>query len=576
MNSQINTRNATDSVRSRFDHHKYTAYDVPALPDRTWPDQIITAAPIWCSVDLRDGNQALVDPMTVAQKMMMFELLVDLGFKEIEIGFPSASQTEFDFCRKLIDENRIPEDVTIQVLVQAREPLIARTYEALKGVKQAIVHVYNSTSRVQREQVFQQDMAAIRNLARQGARWVKNYAAQYPDTHWRFQYSPESFTGTELEYAISVCNAVLDVWQPTVAAKAIINLPATVEMSTPNVFADQVERVHRALAYRDAVVLSVHTHNDRGTGIAASELAVMAGADRVEGTLLGNGERTGNMDIFTMAMNLYSRGVDPELHLADVARIEQVYTACTQLPVHPRHPYIGELVYTAFSGSHQDAIKKCLALRDEAMPWDVAYLPIDPADLGRSYEAVIRVNSQSGKGGVAYLLEQQTGYRLPRALQVAFSQVVQSESERSAREIRSEWIEAAFRAAYCRTEPLRIERYRLNATRDGKDQLAVDVVFHGQAQTWAGQGQGPLAAWINAVNSHCGVALEIDDYAEHSLGHDKDAEAVAFVALKHGDDTHWGCATGGDIVRTALDAIAAGYNAVQAQQYPEQHLFAQA
>lgn len=552
---------ASDRKPSTFDHRKYVAYDAPALPDRTWPDKIITQAPIWCSVDLRDGNQALVDPMTVPQKLMMFELLVDLGFKEIEIGFPSASQTEFDFCRQLIEENRIPTDVTIQVLVQAREPLIARTFEALKGAKQAIVHVYNSTSRVQREQVFRQDMNAIRQLARQGARWVKNYAQQYPDTQWRFQYSPESFTGTELEYAISVCNAVLDVWQPTAEAKAIINLPATVEMSTPNVFADQVERVHRALAYRDAVVLCVHTHNDRGTGIAASELAVMAGADRVEGTLLGNGERTGNMDIFTMAMNLYSRGVDPELQLADVEHIEQVYTACTNLPVHPRHPYIGELVYTAFSGSHQDAIKKCLAVRQPEDPWEVAYLPIDPADLGRSYEAVIRVNSQSGKGGVAYLLEQHTGYRLPRALQVAFAQVVQQESERSAKEIQSAWITQAFHNAYSQQAPLSVESYRLNAAREGKDQLSVEVSYRGQIQTWVGQGQGPLAAWINAINSHCGLTLEVDDYAEHSLGHDKDADAVAFVALKSDDHVFWGCATGSDIVRTALDAVAAGCNA---------------
>lgn len=552
---------ASDRTPSAFDHRKYVAYDTPTLPDRTWPDRVITQAPIWCSVDLRDGNQALVDPMTVPQKLMMFELLVDLGFKEIEIGFPSASQTEFDFCRQLIQENRIPADVTIQVLVQAREPLIARTFEALKGAKQAIVHVYNSTSRVQREQVFRQDMNAIRQLARQGARWVKNYAQQYPDTHWRFQYSPESFTGTELEYAISVCNAVLDVWQPSAEAKAIINLPATVEMSTPNVFADQVERVHRALAYRDAVVLSVHTHNDRGTGIAASELAVMAGADRVEGTLLGNGERTGNMDIFTMAMNLYSRGVDPELNLADVERIDQVYTTCTNLPVHPRHPYIGELVYTAFSGSHQDAIKKCLAVRQPEDPWEVAYLPIDPADLGRSYEAVIRVNSQSGKGGVAYLLEQNTGYRLPRALQVAFAQVVQQESERSAKEIHAAWITQAFHDAYSQQAPLSVESYRLNAARGGKDQLSVEVIYHGQAQTWVGQGQGPLAAWVNAVNNHCGLSLEVDDYAEHSLGHDKDADAVAFVALKGNDTVFWGCATGSDIVRTALDAVVAGANA---------------
>ncbi|MEX1058133.1 MAG: 2-isopropylmalate synthase, partial [Natronospirillum sp.] len=485
-----------------------------------------------------------------------------LGFKEIEIGFPAASQVDFDFTRALIDDQLIPEDVTVQVLVQAREALIARTFEALVGVPRAIVHVYNSTSTVQRRDVFRLDMKGVQQLARQGARWVKEYAARYPDTAWRFQYSPESFTGTELDYAISVCNAVLDVWQPTVQAKAVINLPATVEMSTPNVFADQVERVHRALAYRHAVVLSVHTHNDRGTGIAAAELAVMAGADRVEGTLLGNGERTGNMDILTMAMNLYSRGVDPELDLSDMARIQAVYEDCNQLPVHSRHPYIGELVYTSFSGSHQDAIRKCMDARQHqpGALWEVAYIPIDPSDIGRTFEAVIRVNSQSGKGGVAYLLERETGYRLPRELQPLFSRYVQQEAERSATEVTADWIVQAFRAEYMAATPLTLGDYRLTSAARGEDQLSASVHYRGQDENWVGRGDGPVAAWTGALAQHLAMDIEVEDYAEHTLGTGSAAQAVAYVRLRTGQRAWWGTGTGGDIVRAALDAVSAAVN----------------
>jgi len=560
QNDNIRTESFGDRSQSRFDYRRYPKYEKPSLPDRTWPDQEITQAPLWASVDLRDGNQALIEPMTVQQKKVFFELLVDVGFKEIEIGFPAASQIDFDFTRWLIEEDKIPEDVTVQVLVQAREDLIARTYEALDGVPRAIVHVYNSTSTVQRRDVFQKSQQEIRDLAVQGARWVQEYAERYPQTQWRFQYSPESFTGTELAYALEVCNAVLDQWQPKPEAPVIINLPATVEMTTPNIFADQIEWMHRGLKFRSAVKLSVHTHNDRGTGIAASELAVMAGADRVEGTLLGNGERTGNMDILTMAMNLYSRGVDPELDLSDMSRIQEVYEYCTQLPVHPRHPYIGELVYTSFSGSHQDAIRKCMSLRQPEDPWDVAYIPIDPTDIGRTYEAVIRVNSQSGKGGVAWLLERETGYRLPKELQPLFSQHVQKEAERTAKEVQADWIVQAFEQEYMARTPLKLGNYRLTSTEAGDDQLAAEVHYADTQQSWVGMGDGPVAAWTSALSQQLGFAVEVADYAEHTLGSGSDARAVAYIKLRTAQRTWWGVGTGSDIVRAALDAVSAAVN----------------
>ena len=414
-----------DQASGGFDHRRYTAFQPVPLTARRWPDRQIQWAPRWCSVDLRDGNQALIEPMNATQKLRLWDLLVKLGFKEIEVGFPSASSHDFDFLRHLIENDLIPADVRVQVLTQARPELIARTFDALKGAPRAIVHVYNSTSTVQREQVFELDRAGIKAIAVNGARLVEEHARAQPDTDWVFQYSPESFTGTELDFAVEVCDAVTAVWQPTPDRKAIINLPATVEMSTPNVYADQIEWFCDRVARRDSIIVSLHTHNDRGCAVAAAELGVMAGAERIEGTLMGNGERTGNMDIVTMAMNLYSQGIDPQLDLSGMDEIIQTVKACTQLPVHPRHPYAGELVFTAFSGSHQDAIKKCLARRHEwRETWQVAYLPIDPTDIGRSYQEVIRINSQSGKGGVSYVMQADHGFELPRWLQIDFSATV--------------------------------------------------------------------------------------------------------------------------------------------------------
>ncbi|MFM1896678.1 MAG: hypothetical protein RLZZ385_1752, partial [Pseudomonadota bacterium] len=431
-----------------FDHSKYPAFKPIAIQDRTWPDNVITQAPMWCSVDLRDGNQALIEPMSVAQKKKLFGLLVDVGFKQIEVGFPAASKPDFDFVRSLIEDNLIPDDVTIQVLTQARDELIERTFESLKGAKRAILHVYNSTSVVQRQKVFKTDKAGIIKIAVNGAEQVKRCAARAPETQWTFQYSPESFTGTEMDFAVDVCNAVIDVWQPTKDKPVIINLPSTVEMATPNVYADQIEWFCRHVNRRDAVIVSLHTHNDRGCAVAAAELAVMAGAQRVEGTLLGNGERTGNMDIVVMAMNMYSQGIDPRLDLHDMDRIVSVVRECTQIDVHPRQPYSGDLVFTAFSGSHQDAIKKCLDLYQEGEVWEIAYLPIDPRDLGRTYQDVIRVNSQSGKGGVAYVLANKFGFQLPRWLQIEFSRVVQKEAEDTGQEISPDEIWKLFSSHY--------------------------------------------------------------------------------------------------------------------------------
>ena len=430
-----------------FDHSKYKAFEPIQIENRTWPDQVIQQAPGWCSVDLRDGNQALIEPMSVAQKKKLFQLLVDVGFKEIEVGFPAASQPDFDFVRCLIEDNMVPDDVTIQVLTQARPELIERTFESLRGARRAILHVYNSTSVVQREKVFKTGKQGIIDIAVAGAEKVKACAAEAPETEWVFQYSPESFTGTEIDYAVEVCNAVIGVWQPSADKPVIINLPATVEMATPNVYADQVEWFCRHVDRREAVIISLHTHNDRGCAVAAAELAVMAGAQRVEGTLLGNGERTGNMDIVVMAMNLYSQGVDPMLDLRDMDRIVSVVRECTQIDVHPRQPYSGDLVFTAFSGSHQDAIKKCLDIYDEGAPWEIAYLPIDPRDLGRTYQDVIRVNSQSGKGGVAYVLANKFGFQLPRWLQIEFSRVVQKATETTGQEIHADQIWELFNSS---------------------------------------------------------------------------------------------------------------------------------
>ena len=541
---------------SQFDHRRYKPFTPVPMTARRWPDRQIRKAPQWCSVDLRDGNQALIEPMNITQKSRMWDLLVKLGFKEIEVGFPSASGHDFAFVRELIENNRIPEDVTIQVLTQARPELIARTYEALKGVPRAIVHVYNSTSTVQREQVFELDREGIKDIAINGAKLVLEHAQAAPETQWTFQYSPESFTGTELDFAVEVCDAVTDVWQPTPDKKVIINLPATVEMSTPNVYADQIEWFCDHVARRDSIILSLHTHNDRGCAVAAAELAVMAGADRVEGTLMGNGERTGNMDIVTMAMNLYSQGVDPELNLAGMDEIIETVKACTQLPVHPRHPYAGELVFTAFSGSHQDAIKKCLAKRDdENQPWEVAYLPIDPSDIGRSYQEVIRINSQSGKGGVAYVMHADHGYDMPRWLQIDFSTMVQAYAEDTEGEVGSEEIYSLFEQTYLPESPRwQLSDYQLSRA-EGVDNLVLTLDEQGSTQQISGTGNGVVAAFVNALERFVGKQIVLVEYSEHALSQSADAEAVCYIQLNIDGQRSCGVGRSHDIVQASLRAI---------------------
>jgi 2-isopropylmalate synthase len=543
----------------RFDHRKYRPAPTVPLAARQWPNRTLEQAPRWASVDLRDGNQALLEPMSVDQKRRLWDVLVRIGVKEIEVGFPAASQPDYDFVRWLIEHDRIPADVTVQVLVQAREDLIVRTFEALRGVRRAIVHVYNSTSTVQRERVFGLDRDGITTIAVRGAEWLKREAARYPQTEWVFQYSPESFTGTEMEYAVAVCEAVLDVWQPTPERPAIINLPSTVEMATPNVFADQVEYFATHISQRDAVVLSVHTHNDRGGAVAAAEMALLAGADRVEGTLLGNGERTGNMDIVTLAMNLYSQGIDPELDLSRPDDIIETVTACTGIPVHPRHPWIGELVYTAFSGSHQDAIRKCLARQQADEPWQVAYLPIDPRDLGRDYQAVIRINSQSGKGGVAFVLERDHGFFLPRWLQVEFAQVVQRESEARGGEVGSDAVLDLFEDHFMSGGPLTLAGYRIER-QNGREVIEARLQDGNRIHLLQGQGAGALAAFVDAWTRHSGQAVNVVDYTEHAVGEGTDAEAVAYVLLSVGGRRVAGVARDRDSLSAPLRAVLAALN----------------
>lgn len=544
---------------SRFDHRKYPPFQPVRMTSRRWPDATITVAPHWCSVDLRDGNQALIEPMTAAQKSRLYDQLVQVGFKEIEVGFPSASSHDYQFVRELIDNNRVPDDVTLQVLTQARPELIEKTFEALKGAKRAILHVYNSTSTVQRDKVFKLDREGIIEIAVNGARMVKEYAAKYPETEWVFEYSPESFTGTEIDYAIEVCNAVIDVWQPTPEHKCIINLPATVEMSTPNVYADQIEYFCDRVNHRDAILVSTHTHNDRGCAVAASELALMAGADRVEGTLFGNGERTGNMDILTMAMNLYSQGVDPALNFERMDQIIQTYKDCTQMPVHPRHPYAGELVFTAFSGSHQDAIKKCLDTRDDAEPWEVAYLPIDPADIGRSYQEVVRINSQSGKGGIAYVLDRDYGLQLPRWLQIDFSAAVQRHAERIESEVAPEDIWDLFQATYFDAGPWRLGNYQVSRE-DGIDKLQADLVKDGISHALSGTGSGVVESFVNGMEGFIGKSIVLVEYSEHALSHSADAEAICYIQLNIDGERVCGVGRSGDIIQASLDGILGAIN----------------
>jgi 2-isopropylmalate synthase len=536
------------------------------MPGRQWPDNAIQAAPIWSSVDLRDGNQALLEPMNVMQKRRLWHLLVSLGLKQIEVGFPSASQPDYDFVRMLIEEQLIPADVTIQVLVQARESLIKRTFEALHGASRAIVHVYNSTSTVQRERVFKRDRDGIKSIAIDGAEMVKTEAANYPQTEWIFEYSPESFSNTEWDYAVEICDAVIDVWQPTPATPCIINLPATVESSTPNLFADQVEYFCRHVSRRDSVVVSVHTHNDRGSAVAAAELALLAGADRVEGTLLGNGERTGNMDIVTMAMNLYSQGIDPMLDLSNPDEIIQVYRDTTGLPVHPRHPWVGELVYTAFSGSHQDAIRKCLHQQQEQEPWQVAYLPIDPRDIGRDYQAVIRVNSQSGKGGVAYVLERDYGLILPRWLQVELANIVQQASEQNQGEVSSETIYGLFEQHFVSCQgPYQLAGYRIDR-QSGSDEILAELVHDSGTTTIKGEGKGAISAFIDALSQRASIPIQVIDYVEHAIGEGVDAEAAAYVLLNYMGHRSAGASISQDTVNASLNAVLSAINLAVIEQ----------
>jgi len=546
-----------------FNHSKYRPFSQIKINQRTWPDQVITQAPTWCSVDLRDGNQALIEPMSVEQKKQLFSLLVKIGFKEIEVGFPAASQPDFDFVRWLIEENQVPSDVTLQVLTQARDELIQRTFDSLKGARRAVVHVYNSTSTVQREQVFKLNKQGIIDIAINGAERVKALAEANPETEWVYQYSPESFTGTELDFAVEVVDAVTNVWQPTPENPAIINLPATVEVSTPNVFADQIEWFCRHVSHRNSIIVSIHTHNDRGCGVAAAELAVMAGAQRVEGTMLGNGERTGNMDIVTMALNLYSQGINPMLDLADMDEIVRVVKSCTQLPVHPRHPYAGELVFTAFSGSHQDAIKKCLDIQTDDKPWQVAYLPIDPTDLGRSYQEVIRVNSQSGKGGIAYSLEREYGLSLPRWLQVAFSRIVQNQAEVSGGEVSAEAIWQLFNEVYINQSTVQKTAARLGPfehKRTTHDRIQAQLIFENETVQISGEGHGVIDAFAQALNNHYGITINIQEYNEHALQEGNDADAVSYIQVNINQQPYYGVAIHEDTVTASLNAILSATN----------------
>nr|WP_202946528.1 2-isopropylmalate synthase [Methylophaga frappieri] len=543
---------------------KYRRFKPIELSDRQWPNKVISQPPVWMSTDLRDGNQALIDPMSVETKLRFFKALVAMGFKEIEVGFPSASETDFNVVRRLIEENLIPDDVTIEVLTQAREDLIERTVKSLKGARRAILHMYNPTAPDFREIVYRTDKAGVRGIAEQGTRWVKQYTAQQPETEWVYQYSPEAFSSTELEFAKEVCDAVSAIWQPTPAQKMIFNLPATVEMSTPNTYADQIEWMHRNLNNRDAIVLSVHPHNDRGTAVAAAELAVMAGADRVEGCLFGNGERTGNVCLVTLALNLYSQGIHPGLDFSNIDQIRQLVESCTNLPVHPRHPYAGELVFTAFSGSHQDAIKKGFAAQTAKSLWNIPYLPLDPADLGRSYDAVVRVNSQSGKGGVSFLLQQQAGFELPRRLQIEFSKIVQLVSDETSKEINASAIYQLFDEAYLQVnQPYTFRSSKVNDDNEERVTADISLQHNGHQLTLSGQGNGPLDAAAVALSHHLGEAITVVDYHEHGIGSGSDAMAVCYVELKVGQGNPvFGVGQDKNISRAAIKALLNGINRV--------------
>jgi len=542
---------------------KYRSFPPVNLPDRQWPGRTIEKAPQWCSVDLRDGNQALPQPMNVEEKLEYFALLVKIGFKEIEVGFPSASQTEFDFCRRLIDENRVPADVTIQILCPCREELILRSLDAVRGAANVIFHLYNSTSPKQREYVFGASKAEIVRIATDAVACVRRHGASLIETgtRLRLEYTPESFTSTELEFALEICEAVTAVWQPTVADKIIINLPTTVEYATPNIHADQIEWMCRHLSRRDATIVSLHTHNDRGTGVAATELALLAGADRVEGTLFGNGERTGNLDLVTVALNLYSHGVHPGLDFSDINQIRETYERCTRLEVHPRHPYAGELVFTAFSGSHQDAIKKSMPLQHAGKPWDVLYIPIDPADIGRSYKAIIRINSQSGKGGVAYVLENEFGYQLPKLMHREIGRIVNDLADAKGSELQTAEIHAAFVREYLDpVEPLRLEHCHTTEN-DGAVTCQAGIVYRSQSMTIEGRGNGPIDAFSRALIAAGVPGFELLSYSEHSLGRGTNTSAIAYIQIKTPrGDTFFGAGTDTSIELASLKAIVSAIN----------------
>ena len=546
---------------------KYKPFNLIELNDRTWPGRSIELSPQWCSVDLRDGNQALIEPMGEERKLRMFKMLLEIGFKEIEVGFPSASQTDFDFVRKIIKENLVPNDVTIQALTQARPELIKRTFEALEGSKRAIVHVYNSTSTLQRRVVFKSDEKGIQKIATDGAKWVLDQSKLYPETDWTFEYSPESFTGTELPYAVDVCNAVNEIWNPTQKKKTIINLPATVEMSSPNIYADQIEWMCRNLENRENIIVSLHPHNDRGTAVAATELGVMAGADRIEGTLFGNGERTGNVDLVTLALNMLTQGVDPHLDFCNINSIMREAEYCNQLPVHPRHPYAGDLVFTAFSGSHQDAIKKGLSdiRNSNRETWEVPYLPIDPQDVGRSYEAVIRINSQSGKGGVAYLLEKDHGLSMPRRLQIEFSQVIQKIADESGKEISPSDVWDNFQTTYLNDSgSYEFVDHNINskANKDGSqtDEIEINLKVNDEIISLTGIGNGPIDAMVNSIKDYLKLDIKISDYHQHAISAGSDAKAVAYSELLLNGKSVWGVGMHQNTVIAGFESVISGLN----------------
>ena len=544
--------------------NKYKAFEPIDLKDRQWPSKVINQAPTWCSVDLRDGNQALIEPMGSERKDRMFSLLCKLGFKEIEVGFPSASQTDFDFVRSLIENKKIPSDVNIQVLTQSRNELIERTFESLKGIRKAIVHFYNSTSTLQRKVVFNQDKDGIKEIAINGALKIKELALANPDTDWSFEYSPESFTGTELDYAAEVCDAVVDILKEISNHKIIINLPATVEMSTPNIYGDQIEWMNKNLKNRDNIALSLHPHNDRGTAVAASEFGLMAGADRVEGTLFGNGERTGNVDIVTIALNMLTQGIEPELDFSNINSVMREVEYCNQLPVHPRHPYAGDLVFTAFSGSHQDAIKKGFhAMKQSNNPeWAVPYLPIDPADLGRSYEAVVRINSQSGKGGVAFLLEKDHGVSLPRRLQISMSQKIQELADETGKEISSSEIWGIFKENFLKPKNNFSYQSHTSSTKDDINELEVKMIMNAKEVTVSGKGNGPIDSFVNGLSKEFGINIKISDYHQSAISSGSDAQAAAYIELEKDGQTKWGVGINPNTTRASFEAIIVGLSKI--------------